>query len=129
MIDFLMTRLICIATIEGLFMCYTHTYTHVHIPLHNHKHTCTHTHTQVQGDHDKASKILQEAIDKDKLNPTLYLQLLDLETSRYPLDEGAIEGVFQQVQGSELGEEIKHSFSLRRSQFLEEFGSDISMLV
>lgn len=57
---------------------------------------------------------------------TLYLQLLDLEQSRAPPNDEKIEEVFSLVHNSELDNKTKHSFTLRRQQYLEEFGSDIN---
>ena len=81
---------------------------------------------QVLCDHNKATKILREVIDADSLNPTLYLRLLDIVMSRFPLIEADVEGVFELVRGSRLSEDVKQAFALRRLQFLEEFGSSIS---
>ena len=80
---------------------------------------------QLLGDHDKAARILREALEQDRGNPTLYLQLLEVETSRQPPCEAAAEGVFELVRNSELPEESKQAFALRRLQFLEEFGSSL----
>ena len=82
--------------------------------------------SQVLGDSEKAVKVMREAIDKDTLNPTLYLRLLDVAASGCPPNESEVEAVFAMVQHSDLPEEVKQSFALRRAQFLEEFGSSIT---
>lgn len=69
---------------------------------------------------------MREAIAQDTLNPSLYLRLLDIETSRHPVQEAAVEDIFGLVEASALPEDVKQSFTLRRLQFLEEFGSSIT---
>lgn len=81
---------------------------------------------QVLGDSEKAVKVMREAIDQDPLNPTLYLRLLDVAASGCPPNETEVEAIFAMVQRSNLPEEVKQSFTLRRAQFLEEFGSSIT---
>ena len=78
------------------------------------------------GDSEKAVKVMREAIDQDPLNPTLYLRLLDVAASGFPPNETEVEAIFAMVQRSNLPEEVKQSFTLRRAQFLEEFGSSIT---
>lgn len=82
--------------------------------------------SQVLGDSEKAVKVMREAIDLDPLNATLYLRLLDVAASGCPPKESEAEAVFAMVQSSDLPEEVKQSFALRRAQFLEEFGSSIT---
>lgn len=82
--------------------------------------------SQVLGDSEKAVKVMREAIDQDPLNPTLYLRLLDVAASGCPPNETEVEAIFAMVQRSNLPEEVKQSFTLRRAQFLEEFGSSIT---
>ena len=66
----------------------------------------------------------------DPANPMLYLQLLDLETSRSPPDESAVEAIFEEIQAnSEVNDVSKAMFAQRRVTFVEEFGSDINKLV
>jgi len=81
------------------------------------------------GDSGKAMRVVREAIGRDPLNPTLYLRLLDIATSGCPPDEEAVEAVFAMVRESELTEDVKQSFALRRVQFLEEFGPSIAKLL
>ena len=81
---------------------------------------------QLLGDSGKAMRVVREAIEQDPLNPTLYLRLLDIATSGCPPDEEVVEAVFVMVRESELTEDVKQSFALRRVQFLEEFGPSIT---
>ena len=82
---------------------------------------------QVLGDHNKAVELMRAAISKDRSNSVLYLQLLDLETSRTPPSESAMEAVFEEVQASsEINDISKAMLAQRRVTFLEEFGYDIS---
>ena len=84
---------------------------------------------QVLGDHSKAVQLVRDAISKDQSNPLLYLQLLDLETSRFPPSESAVEAIFAEVQASEMNDVTKAMFAQRRVTFLEEFGCDINKWV
>ncbi|KAM7443644.1 PRP39 pre-mRNA processing factor39 [Porites harrisoni] len=84
---------------------------------------------KVLGDVEKARTVLKGALEKDKGNKRLYLQLLDLELSTYPVNEEKIEEVFDLVKDSELDLETKQGFSQRRVEFLEDFSSDISKIM
>ena len=82
---------------------------------------------QVLGDHNKAVQLIRDAMAKDRSNPLLYLQLLDLETSRTPPSQSAVEAIFEEVQtSSDVNSMSKAMFAQRRVAFLEEFGYDIS---
>lgn len=82
---------------------------------------------QVLGDHNKAVQLIRDAMAKDRSNPLLYLQLLDLETSRTPPSQSAVEAICEEVQASsEVNDMSKAMFAQRRVAFLEEFGYDIS---
>ena len=73
--------------------------------------------------------VIRDAMAKDSSsNPLLpYLQLLDLETSRTPPSQSAVEAVFEEVQASsDINDMSKAMFAQRRVAFLEEFGYDIS---
>ena len=72
--------------------------------------------------------VIRDAMAKDSSNPLLlYLQLLDLETSRTPPSQSAVEAVFEEVQASgDVNDISKAMFAQRRVAFLEEFGYDIS---
>ena len=69
---------------------------------------------------------MRDAISRDQSSPVLYLQLLDLETSRFPPSESAVEAVFEEVQRSEMNAVSKAMFAQRRVLYLEEFGYDIN---
>ncbi|XP_067877610.1 pre-mRNA-processing factor 39-like [Heterodontus francisci] len=78
----------------------------------------------------KARKVLLEAIERDKENPKLYLNLLELEFSGdIRINEGNILGCFDQVLSSSLPLETKIVFSQRRVEFLEDFGCNIRTLL
>ena len=71
--------------------------------------------------------MIRDAMAKDHSNSLLYLQLLDLETSRTPPSQTAVEAVFEEIQASsEVNDVSKAMFAQRRVVFLEEFGYDIS---
>ncbi|XP_069749965.1 pre-mRNA-processing factor 39-like isoform X2 [Narcine bancroftii] len=85
---------------------------------------------KVQKNLTKARKVLQEAIDGDKDNVKLYLNLLELEFScDVRTNESNILGCFEQVLSSSLPLEIKIVFSQRRVEFLEDFGCSIRSLL
>ena len=82
---------------------------------------------QVLGDHTKAVQLIRDAVARDRSNSLLYLQLLELETSRTPPSQSAVEALFEKVQASsEVNDISKTMFAQRRVAFLEEFGYDIS---
>ncbi|KAK3741774.1 hypothetical protein QZH41_011386, partial [Actinostola sp. cb2023] len=84
---------------------------------------------KVLGDSQKASGVLKDAIEKDKLNKRLYLQLLDLELSLTSVNEDRVEEVFEVVKSSDLSEDAKLSFSQRRLDFLEDFSTNINKIM
>ncbi|XP_051901046.1 pre-mRNA-processing factor 39-like [Pristis pectinata] len=85
---------------------------------------------KVQRNLTKARKVLLEAIDRDKDNVKLYLNLLELEFScDVRANESNILGCFDQVLSSSLPLEIKIVFSQRRVEFLEDFGCSVRSLL
>ncbi|XP_068731526.1 pre-mRNA-processing factor 39-like isoform X2 [Montipora capricornis] len=84
---------------------------------------------KVMGNVDKARTTLKAALEKDKDNKRLYLQLLDLELGTYPVNEKRVEEVFELVKESESDTEIKQGFSQRRVEFLEDFSLDIASIM
>ncbi|XP_074632346.1 pre-mRNA-processing factor 39-like isoform X2 [Acropora palmata] len=85
--------------------------------------------TKIMGNIDKAREVLKGALEKDKGNKRLYLQLLDLELSIYPVSEERVEEVFDLVKDSELDTEVKQGFSQRRVEFLEDFSGNIAKIM
>lgn len=57
-----------------------------------------------------------------------YLQLLDIEYQKQPLDETKILAVFDQVNSSSLSADIKQKFYSRRYEFIDDIGSDVNCL-
>ncbi|XP_078284321.1 pre-mRNA-processing factor 39-like [Rhinoraja longicauda] len=85
---------------------------------------------KVQKNLAKARKVLLEAIDGDKENVKLYLNLLELEFScDVRVNESNILTCFEQVLLSSLPLEIKIVFSQRRVEFLEDFGCSVRSLL
>ncbi|KAJ8288795.1 hypothetical protein COCON_G00014540 [Conger conger] len=85
---------------------------------------------KVQKSLQKARKVLLEAIEKDKTSPKLYLNLLELEYSGdVKQNEEQILSCFDRALSSPLPLESRLTFSQRKVEFLEDFGSDINMLV
>ncbi|XP_036398685.1 pre-mRNA-processing factor 39-like [Megalops cyprinoides] len=85
---------------------------------------------KVQKSLQKARKVLLEAIEKDKMSPKLYLNLLELEYSGdLRQNEEQILSCFDKALSSPLPLESRLTFSQRKVEFLEDFGSDINTLV
>uniref|UniRef100_A0A8C5FSX4 Uncharacterized protein n=1 Tax=Gadus morhua TaxID=8049 RepID=A0A8C5FSX4_GADMO len=85
---------------------------------------------KVQKSLSKARKVLLEAIEKDETSPRLYLNLLELEYSGdVQENEGEILACFDKALNSSLPLECRLLFSQRKVEFLEDFGSDINVLV
>lgn len=85
---------------------------------------------KVQKNIAKAKKVLLEAVEKDETNPKLYLNLLELEYSGdVQQNEAEIIACFDRALGSSMSLESRVTFSQRKIEFLEDFGSDINVLV
>ncbi|XP_023721821.1 pre-mRNA-processing factor 39 isoform X3 [Cryptotermes secundus] len=80
---------------------------------------------KVKGDIEKAVSILNKAVEKDKDNPRLYLQLIDMGLQVNPLDENNIIFIIDQFLSRDTDPEQKVLFAQRKVEFLEDFGSDI----
>ncbi|XP_023147789.2 pre-mRNA-processing factor 39 isoform X1 [Amphiprion ocellaris] len=85
---------------------------------------------KVQRSLSKARKVLLEAIEKDQTSPKLYLNLLELEYSGdVTQNEAEILACFDRALKSPMPIESRLLFSQRKVEFLEDFGSDINVLV
>ncbi|KAK7134109.1 hypothetical protein R3I94_015835 [Phoxinus phoxinus] len=85
---------------------------------------------KVQKSIGKAKKVLMEAVEKDETNPKLYLNLLELEYSGdVQQNEPEIIACFDRALNSSMPLESRVTFSQRKVEFLEDFGSDINVLV
>uniref|UniRef100_A0A8C1TBD8 PRP39 pre-mRNA processing factor 39 homolog (yeast) n=1 Tax=Cyprinus carpio TaxID=7962 RepID=A0A8C1TBD8_CYPCA len=85
---------------------------------------------KVQKSIGKAKKVLLEAVEKDETNPKLYLNLLELEYSGdVQQNEAEILACFDRALSSPMSLEQRLTFSQRKVEFLEDFGSDINVLV
>ncbi|XP_077056177.1 pre-mRNA-processing factor 39 isoform X2 [Siphateles boraxobius] len=85
---------------------------------------------KVQKSIGKAKKVLMEAVEKDETNPKLYLNLLELEYSGdVQQNELEIIACFDRALSSSMPLESRVTFSQRKVEFLEDFGSDINVLV
>ncbi len=84
-------------------------------------------------DEATAIQVLEDAILVDEKNPKLYLQMLDVYMHHRPLNETKIIEIFDKAltteKGKTLNEKHRLLFSQRKSEFLEEFGSNISELL
>jgi pre-mRNA-processing factor 39 len=84
---------------------------------------------QNKGNTEKASEMLQKALESDPDNPKVHLQLLDLQFQSYPLNEANIVGIMRKAIKSNMPLENKVMFSQRLLDFLEDFGSDVAKYV
>ncbi|XP_071760150.1 pre-mRNA-processing factor 39 isoform X2 [Centroberyx gerrardi] len=85
---------------------------------------------KVQRSLSKARKVLLDAIEKDQTSPKLYLNLLELEYSGdVQQNEAEILACFDRALNGQLPLESRLLFSQRKVEFLEDFGSDINVLV
>ncbi|XP_025073800.1 pre-mRNA-processing factor 39 [Pogonomyrmex barbatus] len=85
---------------------------------------------KVKNDVDKAIKVLMKATDKDKDNPRLYLQLIDLAMQRTPVDTQEIVGymdMFIEREHADLEQRVL--FAQRKVEFLEDFSPDIRQVL
>ncbi|XP_012538436.1 pre-mRNA-processing factor 39 isoform X3 [Monomorium pharaonis] len=85
---------------------------------------------KVKDDVDKAIKVLMKATDKDKDNPRLYLQLIDLGMQRTPVDTEEIVGymdMFIEREHADLEQRVL--FAQRKVEFLEDFSPDIRQVL
>ncbi|XP_028461093.1 pre-mRNA-processing factor 39 isoform X1 [Perca flavescens] len=85
---------------------------------------------KVQRSLSKARKVLLDAIEKDQTSPKLYLNLLELEYSGdVTQNEAEILACFDRALNSQMPLESRLLFCQRKVEFLEDFGSDINVLV
>ncbi|XP_028677542.1 pre-mRNA-processing factor 39 [Erpetoichthys calabaricus] len=78
----------------------------------------------------KARNVLLDAIEKDKHNPKLFLNLLELEFSGdLRQNEDNILKCFDSAINSFLPTETRVIFSQRKVEFLEDFGGDVNKLM
>ncbi|XP_029983884.1 pre-mRNA-processing factor 39 isoform X2 [Sphaeramia orbicularis] len=85
---------------------------------------------KVQKSLSKARKVLLEAIEKDQTCPKLYLNLLELEYSGdVTQNEAEVLACFDRALKSPMPLESRLLFSQRKVEFLEDFGTDINVLV
>ncbi|KAK0164786.1 hypothetical protein PV328_003362 [Microctonus aethiopoides] len=83
-----------------------------------------------KNDIDKAVKVLLKAADKDKENPRLYLQLIDLGLQRNPVDTDEVISymdMFIEREHADLEQRVL--FAQRKVEFLEDFSPDIKQVL
>lgn len=85
---------------------------------------------KVQRSLSKAKKVLLDAIEQDQTSPKLYLNLLELEYSGdVTQNEAEILACFDRALQSQMPAESRLLFCQRKVEFLEDFGTDINVLV
>ncbi|KAM8831217.1 pre-mRNA-processing factor 39 [Spinachia spinachia] len=85
---------------------------------------------KVQRSLSKARKVLLDAIEKDQTSPKLFLNLLELEYSGdVTQNEAEILACFDRALQSQMPLDSRLLFCQRKVEFLEDFGSNINVLV
>ncbi|XP_075223787.1 pre-mRNA-processing factor 39-like isoform X3 [Lycorma delicatula] len=80
-------------------------------------------------DVDRALAVLKKAIEKDKENPRLYLQLIDMAMQRSSVQESEVLSVIEQFMTRESADlDQKLMFAQRKVEFLEDFGSSVLLV-
>ncbi|XP_023611366.1 pre-mRNA-processing factor 39 isoform X3 [Myotis lucifugus] len=82
---------------------------------------------KIQKNFAKSKKVLLEAIERDKENTKLYLNLLEMEYSGdLKQNEENILNCFDKAIHGSLPVKMRITFSQRKVEFLEDFGSDVN---
>ncbi|XP_005561234.1 pre-mRNA-processing factor 39 isoform X2 [Macaca fascicularis] len=85
---------------------------------------------KIQKNLPKSRKVLLEAIERDKENTKLYLNLLEMEYSGdLKQNEENILNCFDKAVHGSLPIKMRITFSQRKVEFLEDFGSDVNKLL
>ncbi|XP_036313973.1 pre-mRNA-processing factor 39 isoform X2 [Pipistrellus kuhlii] len=85
---------------------------------------------KIQKNFAKSKKVLLEAIERDKENTKLYLNLLEMEYSGdLKQNEENILNCFDKAIHGSLPVKMRITFSQRKVEFLEDFGSDVNKLL
>uniref|UniRef100_A0A671EBY3 Pre-mRNA-processing factor 39 n=1 Tax=Rhinolophus ferrumequinum TaxID=59479 RepID=A0A671EBY3_RHIFE len=85
---------------------------------------------KIQKNFAKSRKVLLEAIERDKENTKLYLNLLEMEYSGdLKQNEENILSCFDKAIHGSLPIKMRITFSQRKVEFLEDFGSDVNKLL
>ncbi|KAJ0061246.1 hypothetical protein NL108_013919 [Boleophthalmus pectinirostris] len=85
---------------------------------------------KVHKSQEHAKKTLKDAIDRDPTNPKLYLNLLELEyNGDIAHNQSEILSCFDRAIKSPMALESRLLFAQRKVEFLEDFGTDINVLV
>ncbi|XP_049624297.1 pre-mRNA-processing factor 39 isoform X2 [Suncus etruscus] len=85
---------------------------------------------KIQKNLTKSRKVLLEAMERDKENTKLYLNLLEMEYSGdLKQNEENIINCFDKAIHGSLPIKMRITFSQRKVEFLEDFGSDVNKLL
>uniref|UniRef100_A0A8D0BLH7 Pre-mRNA-processing factor 39 n=1 Tax=Salvator merianae TaxID=96440 RepID=A0A8D0BLH7_SALMN len=85
---------------------------------------------KIQKNLPKARKVLLDAIDRDRDNPKLYLNLLEIEyNGDLKQNEENIIACFDKAISGTLAIKMRIIFSQRKVEFLEDFGLDVNKLL
>ncbi|EPY82389.1 PRP39 pre-mRNA processing factor 39 isoform 1-like protein [Camelus ferus] len=85
---------------------------------------------KIQKNFPKSRNVLLEAIERDKENTKLYLNLLEMEYSGdLKQNEENILNCFDKAIHGSLPIKMRITFSQRKVEFLEDFGSDVNKLL
>ncbi|XP_065343520.1 pre-mRNA-processing factor 39 isoform X1 [Cloeon dipterum] len=82
---------------------------------------------KLRDDPEAAQAVLNRALEKDKTNSRLFLNLIDIHMSRCPVEVEAVVGVMDRfLSSADAPAQQKHVFAQRKLELLEDFGSDIA---
>ncbi|XP_033847051.1 pre-mRNA-processing factor 39 isoform X2 [Periophthalmus magnuspinnatus] len=85
---------------------------------------------KVHKSQEQAKKTLQDAIERDPANPKLYLNLLELEyNGDIAQNQTEVMSCFDRAIKSPMPLESRLLFAQRKVEFLEDFGTDVNVLV
>jgi len=85
---------------------------------------------KLKKDPSSALTVLIKALDKDKGNSRLYLNLVDIHMQKTPIDVAAVVAVFDRfLQLPDASPQAKHLFAQKKLEFLEDFGADIGCVL
>ncbi|VDN54784.1 unnamed protein product [Dracunculus medinensis] len=86
-------------------------------------------HIKKKNDRKLATKIIKDAIARDKDNPSLYLALIDIAYTATTFKESSVvEAIDYALESRHLNDKEKLRFSQRKLDFLEDFGHSIQEL-
>lgn len=85
---------------------------------------------KLRHDQTLAVAVLNKALEKDKSNTRLYLNLVDIYMQKSPIDVTGVVSIFDRfLQLPDASPQSKHNFSQKKLEFLEDFGTDVACVL